>query len=225
MLPRTCELYHQLPALNIDKVYLVHLVPAAFNLWHVNAEYGRRGAALQRDCKTKGGPVAYIEATLIYWRVIEEKKRKGYREQRERPVLTEEQRMVTRSDKPEMVGIPVTNARLSPGELAFLMNARRAGKDDGWTRDWLNHARLGRGSLPIPVTKDSPTASGATDEGNVKLTPLARLPEFISKAALADDKVAAFGAAITASQAARTVRLPAKPPVPNLKPKRKISFD
>ena len=70
----TIELYFQQGS--SDKVY--HLQLASIEeQWSVNAQWGRRGSALQSDAKVSS--VAYEEAKRVYDRIIREKTGKGYR--------------------------------------------------------------------------------------------------------------------------------------------------
>ena len=59
-----------------DKVYHLELENAE-DKWSVNAQWGRRGSALQRD--VKAGNVTYDEAKRVYDRILREKTGKGYR--------------------------------------------------------------------------------------------------------------------------------------------------
>jgi ATP-dependent DNA ligase len=68
------ELYYQQGS--SDKVYHLELENAGDN-WSVNAQWGRRGSALQRD--VKAGNVTYDEAKRVYDRILREKTGKGYR--------------------------------------------------------------------------------------------------------------------------------------------------
>jgi bifunctional non-homologous end joining protein LigD len=68
------ELYYQQGS--SDKVYRLELENAE-DKWSVNAQWGRRGSALQRDVKI--GNVTYEEAKRVYDRVLREKTGKGYR--------------------------------------------------------------------------------------------------------------------------------------------------
>src|ERR1700723_4591090 len=70
----TIELFfHQGSA---DEVYHLQL-ESVEEQWSVNAQWGRRGSALQSD--TKVSSVAYEEAKRGYDRIIREKTGKGYR--------------------------------------------------------------------------------------------------------------------------------------------------
>jgi bifunctional non-homologous end joining protein LigD len=68
------ELYFQQGS--SDKVYHLQL-ESVQEQWSVNAQWGRRGSALQSD--TKVSSVAYAEAKRVYDRIIREKTGKGYR--------------------------------------------------------------------------------------------------------------------------------------------------
>jgi bifunctional non-homologous end joining protein LigD len=70
----TIELYFQQGS--SDKVYHLQL-ESVEEQWSVNAQWGRRGSALQSD--TKVSSAAYEEAKRIYDRIIREKTGKGYR--------------------------------------------------------------------------------------------------------------------------------------------------
>jgi bifunctional non-homologous end joining protein LigD len=70
----TIELYFQQGS--SDKVYHLQL-ESVEEQWSVNAQWGRRGSALQSDTKVSG--VAYEEAKHVYDRIIREKTGKGYR--------------------------------------------------------------------------------------------------------------------------------------------------
>src|SRR6266852_4790513 len=59
-----------------DKVYHLQLENVQ-EQWSVNAQWGRRGSALQSDAKVSC--VAYAEAKRVYDRIIREKTGKGYR--------------------------------------------------------------------------------------------------------------------------------------------------
>jgi bifunctional non-homologous end joining protein LigD len=68
------ELYYQQGS--SDKVYHLELDNAG-DKWSVNAQWGRRGSALQRD--VKAGNVTYDEAKRVYDRILRERTGKGYR--------------------------------------------------------------------------------------------------------------------------------------------------
>ena len=68
------ELYYQQGS--SDKVYHLELENAE-GKWSVNAQWGRRASALQRD--VKAGNVTYEEAKRVYDRIVREKTGKGYR--------------------------------------------------------------------------------------------------------------------------------------------------
>ena len=70
----TIELYFQQGS--SDKVYHLQLENVE-EQWSVNAQWGRRGSALQSDAKVSS--VAYEEAKRVYDRIIREKTGKGYR--------------------------------------------------------------------------------------------------------------------------------------------------
>jgi bifunctional non-homologous end joining protein LigD len=70
----TIELYFQQGS--SDKVYHLQL-ESVEEQWSVNAQWGRRGSALQSDAKVSS--VAYEEAKRVYDRIIREKTGKGYR--------------------------------------------------------------------------------------------------------------------------------------------------
>ena len=69
----TIELYFQQGS--SDKVYHLQL-ESVEEQWSVNAQWGRRGSALQSDAKVSS--VAYEEAKRVYDRIIREKTGKGY---------------------------------------------------------------------------------------------------------------------------------------------------
>jgi bifunctional non-homologous end joining protein LigD len=69
----TIELYFRQGS--SDKVYHLQL-ESVEEQWSVNAQWGRRGSALQSD--TKVSSVAYAEAKRVYDRIIREKTGKGY---------------------------------------------------------------------------------------------------------------------------------------------------
>jgi len=87
----TIELYFQQGS--SDKVYHLQL-ESVEEQWSVNAQWGRRGSALQRD--TKVNSVAYEEAKRVYDRIIREKTGKGYRVAQAR----------ANGDTPISVGLP-----------------------------------------------------------------------------------------------------------------------
>ena len=58
-----------------DKVYHLQLENAE-DKWSVQAQWGRRGSALQSDVKANGVP--YEEAKRVYDRILREKTGKGY---------------------------------------------------------------------------------------------------------------------------------------------------
>src|SRR5258708_15768214 len=70
----TIELYFQQGS--SDKVYHLQL-ESIEEQWSVNAQWGRRGSALQSDAKVSS--VAYEEAKRVYDRSILDKTGKGYR--------------------------------------------------------------------------------------------------------------------------------------------------
>jgi bifunctional non-homologous end joining protein LigD len=74
MQTETIELYFQQGS--SDKVYHLQL-ESVEERWSVNAQWGRRGSALQSD--TKVSSVAYEEAKRVYDRIVREKTGKGYR--------------------------------------------------------------------------------------------------------------------------------------------------
>jgi len=65
-----------------DKEYHVQIVretPVSFPAWyHVEFQYGRRGSNLITGTKTDY-PVTLDQAEVIFWNVVTEKTRKGYR--------------------------------------------------------------------------------------------------------------------------------------------------
>lgn len=85
------ELYFQQGS--SDKVYHLQL-EGGQEQWSVNAQWGRRGSALQSD--TKVGSIAYEEAKCVYDRIIREKTGKGYRIAQ----------ATTNSNTPISVGLP-----------------------------------------------------------------------------------------------------------------------
>lgn len=60
-----------------DKQYTVWLEEKD-GCWIVSAQWGRRGGSVQSGTKTPR-PVSREEAEAVYWRVQNEKVRKGYR--------------------------------------------------------------------------------------------------------------------------------------------------
>src|SRR5437016_10973110 len=58
-----------------DKVYHLQLENVQ-DQWSVQAQWGRRGSALQRDVKVTG--TTYEEARRVYDRILREKTGKGY---------------------------------------------------------------------------------------------------------------------------------------------------
>src|ERR1700740_2115536 len=73
MEPERAELYFQQGS--SDKVY--HLQwEGAQDQWAVQAQWGRRGSALQSDVKVRG--TSYEEAKRVYDRILREKTGKGY---------------------------------------------------------------------------------------------------------------------------------------------------
>jgi bifunctional non-homologous end joining protein LigD len=91
MQTETIELYFQQGS--SDKVYHLQL-ESTEEQWSVNAQWGRRGSALQSD--TKVSNVAYEDAKGVYDRIIREKTGKGYR-------ITQAK---TNGDTPISVGLP-----------------------------------------------------------------------------------------------------------------------
>src|SRR5712664_2295437 len=87
----TIELYFQQGS--SDKVYHLQLESVG-EQWSVNAQWGRRGSALQGD--TKVSSVAYEEAKRVYDRLLREKTGKGYRIAQ----------ATTNGDTPISVGLP-----------------------------------------------------------------------------------------------------------------------
>ena len=87
----TIELYFQQGS--SDKVYHLQL-ESTEEQWSVNAQWGRRGSALQSDAKVSS--VAYEEAKRVYDRIIREKTGKGYRIAQ----------ATTNGDTPISVGLP-----------------------------------------------------------------------------------------------------------------------
>jgi bifunctional non-homologous end joining protein LigD len=87
----TIELYFQQGS--SDKVYHLQL-ESVEEQWSVNAQWGRRGSALQSD--TKVSSVAYQEAKRVYDRIIREKTGKGY-------LIAQ---ATTNGNKPISVGLP-----------------------------------------------------------------------------------------------------------------------
>jgi bifunctional non-homologous end joining protein LigD len=91
MQTETIELYFQQGS--SDKVYHLQL-ESVEEQWSVNAQWGRRGSALQSD--TKVSSVAYEEAKHVYDRIIREKTGKGY-------LIAQ---ATTSGDTPISVGLP-----------------------------------------------------------------------------------------------------------------------
>jgi bifunctional non-homologous end joining protein LigD len=73
MRPEKVELYYQQGS--SDKVYHLQLEQEN-EAWFVQAQWGRRGSALQSD--TKASNVTYDEARRIYDKLLREKTGKGY---------------------------------------------------------------------------------------------------------------------------------------------------
>jgi bifunctional non-homologous end joining protein LigD len=73
MQPERAELYFQQGS--SDKVYHIQL-EAVQDQWSVQAQWGRRGSALQSDVKVSG--TSYEEAKRVYDRILREKTGKGY---------------------------------------------------------------------------------------------------------------------------------------------------
>jgi len=73
MQPERTELYFQQGS--SDKVYHLQLENVQ-NRWAVQAQWGRRGSALQSDVKVSG--TSYEEAKRVYDRILREKTGKGY---------------------------------------------------------------------------------------------------------------------------------------------------
>src|SRR6266702_1553878 len=73
MQPERAELYFQQGS--SDKVYHLQL-EGAQEQWSVQAQWGRRGSALQSDVKVTG--TTYEEAKRVYDRILREKTGKGY---------------------------------------------------------------------------------------------------------------------------------------------------
>src|SRR5437879_4109730 len=72
MQPERAELYFQQGS--SDKVYQLQLENVQ-DLWAVQAQWGRRGSALQSDVKVSG--TSYEEAKRVYDRILREKTGKG----------------------------------------------------------------------------------------------------------------------------------------------------
>ena len=66
-------------ASNSDKVYEVDLCRIAEDKYLVNFRYGRRGKNLKEGSKT-GQAVVLTEAERIFKKLVEDKKKKGYRD-------------------------------------------------------------------------------------------------------------------------------------------------
>ena len=73
MQPQRADLYFQQGS--SDKVYHLQLETAE-DRWSVQAQWGRRGSALQSDVKVSGA--SYEEAKGVYDRILREKTGKGY---------------------------------------------------------------------------------------------------------------------------------------------------
>jgi bifunctional non-homologous end joining protein LigD len=73
MQPERADLYFQQGS--SDKVYHIQL-EGAQHQWSVQAQWGRRGSALQSDVKVSG--TSYEEAKRVYNRILREKTGKGY---------------------------------------------------------------------------------------------------------------------------------------------------
>jgi predicted DNA-binding WGR domain protein len=61
-----------------DKVYNVEVVQTG-KLYEVRFEYGRRGSNLNKGTKTDN-PVSLDQANTVYHKLVQEKKKKGYKE-------------------------------------------------------------------------------------------------------------------------------------------------
>src|SRR6266852_5970604 len=73
MLPERAELYFQQGS--SDKVYHLQLENVQ-DQWAVQAQWGRRGSALQSDVKVSG--TSYEETKRVFDRILREKTGKGY---------------------------------------------------------------------------------------------------------------------------------------------------
>ena len=73
MQPERADLYFQQGS--SDKVYHLQLENVQ-DQWSVQAQWGRRGSALQSDVKASG--TTYEEAKRVYDRILREKTGKGY---------------------------------------------------------------------------------------------------------------------------------------------------
>jgi len=91
MQTESVELYFQQGS--SDKVYHLQL-EGGQEQWSVNAQWGRRGSALQSD--TKVNSVGYAEAKRVYDRILREKTGKGYRIAQ----------ATTNGDAPIAIGLP-----------------------------------------------------------------------------------------------------------------------
>jgi bifunctional non-homologous end joining protein LigD len=117
----TIELYFQQGS--SDKVYHLQL-ESIEEQWSVNAQWGRRGSALQSDSKVSS--VAYEEAKRVYDRIIREKTGKGYRIAQ----------ATTNGNTPISVGLPSVKEHSGHApELLFPIEEPEAVRlvgDEGW---------------------------------------------------------------------------------------------
>jgi len=133
------ELYFQQGS--SDKVYHLQL-EGGQEQWSVNAQWGRRGSALQSD--TKVNSVAYAEAKRVYDRILREKTGKGYRIAQ----------ATTNGDAPIAIGLP--SVKEDSGHAPELLTtieepeALQLVKDESW---WFQQKFDGR-RLAVQKTDD-----------------------------------------------------------------------
>ena len=146
----TIELYFQQGS--SDKVYHLQL-ESVEEQWSVNAQWGRRGSALQSDAKVSS--VAYEEAKRVYDRIIREKTGKGYRIAQ----------ATTNGNKPISVGLP--SAKEHSGHAPELLTpieepeALRLEEDVSW---WFQQKFDGR---RLAVQKSDSKYSGINKLGQI----------------------------------------------------------
>ena len=137
MQPERAELYFQQGS--SDKVYHLQL-ESVQDQWSVQAQWGRRGSALQSDVKASN--TTYEEAKRVYDRILREKTGKGY----------QIAQATTNGDAPISVGLPASKEQsghvpelLTPIEepeaLRLERNCHRSAR----------HARTNRGHAGAPA--------------------------------------------------------------------------
>jgi predicted DNA-binding WGR domain protein len=111
------ELYFQQGS--SDKVYHLQL-ESVEEQWSVNAQWGRRGSALQSDTKVRS--VAYADAKRVYDRLLREKTGKGY-------LIAQ---ATANGDTPISVGLP--SVKEHSGHAPELLTPSRNRKRCSWYR-------------------------------------------------------------------------------------------